>query len=87
MSKSLDGVLTKKANQKGWDVTILDNLSTGLQATVDELEHIGIKVIIGDILDQELLNKSLTDFSAVVHLAAKVSVPISIESPEETIEL
>tara|TARA_S200000501_G_C20870470_1_gene764020 strand:+ start:6643 stop:7602 length:960 start_codon:yes stop_codon:yes gene_type:complete len=77
----------KKANQQGWDVTILDNLSTGLQATVDELEQLGIKIIIGDILDQELLNKSLIDFSAVVHLAAQVSVPISIESPEKTIEI
>lgn len=77
----------KKANQQGWDVTILDNLSTGLQVTADELEKLGIKVIIGDILDQELLNKSLTDFSAVVHLAAQVSVPVSIESPEETIEI
>jgi len=77
----------KKANRQGLNVTILDNLSTGSQATVDELEQLGIKVIIGDILDQELLKKSLTGISAVVHLAAQVSVPISIENPEETIEI
>jgi UDP-N-acetylglucosamine 4-epimerase len=79
--------LAKIALQQGWNVTILDNLSAGMQATADELEHLGIKVIIGDILDQELLNKSLTGFSAVVHLAAQVSVPFSVKKPEKTIEI
>ena len=79
--------LAKIAHQQGWDVTILDNLSTGLQSTANELENLGIKVIIGDIRDQDLLHNSLTGFTAVVHLAAQVSVPVSVKNPEETMEI
>ena len=79
--------LAKIAHQQGWDVTILDNLSTGLQSTANELENLGIKVIIGDIRDQGLLHNSLAGFTAVVHLAAQVSVPVSVKNPEETMEI
>ena len=79
--------LAKIVHQQGWDVTILDNLSTGLQSTANELENLGIKVIIGDIRDQDLLHNSLTGFTAVVHLAAQVSVPVSVKNPEETMEI
>jgi len=74
----------KKAKQQGWDVTIFDNLSTGHKSTVDELEELGIRVIIGDIRDRDLLSKETANCTAVVHLAAQVSVPLSVEKPEET---
>jgi nucleoside-diphosphate-sugar epimerase len=77
----------KKAKQQGWEVTVLDNLSTGHKSTVDELEKLGIRVIIGDIRDRELVSKEAENCTAVVHLAAQVSVPLSVEKPEETNEI
>ena len=77
----------KKARQQGWQVTVLDNLSTGHKSTVDELEKLGIRVIIGDIRNRELLSKEMLNCTAVVHLAAQVSVPLSVEKPEETNEI
>ena len=77
----------KKARQQGWQVTVLDNLSTGHKSTFDELEKLGIRVIIGDIRNRELLSKEMLNCTAVVHLAAQVSVPLSVEKPEETNEI
>ncbi|HII57536.1 MAG TPA: SDR family NAD(P)-dependent oxidoreductase, partial [Candidatus Poseidoniaceae archaeon] len=55
----------KKAKQQGWQVTVLDNLSTGHKSIVDELEKLGIKVIIGDIRNRELLSKEMLNCTAV----------------------
>ena len=77
----------KKARQQGWQVTVLDNLSTGHKSILDELEKLGIRVIIGDIRNRELLSKEMLNCTAVVHLAAQVSVPLSVEKPEETNEI
>ncbi len=75
------------ASMKRWNVTVLDNLSTGLQSNVDRLQSIGIEVNIGDIRDKSLVTNLVSNSTAVVHLAAQVSVPISIENPEETMEI
>ena len=77
----------RKALKQGWEVTVLDNLSTGHKSTVDELEKLGIRVIIGDIRDRYLLSKETVNCTAVVHLAAQVSVPLSVEKPKETNEI
>lgn len=77
----------KKARQQGWQVTVLDNLSTGHKSTFDELEKLGIRVIIGDIRNRELLSKEMLNCTAVIHLAAQASVPLSVEKPEETNEI
>ena len=68
----------KKARQQGWQVTVLDNLSTGHKSTFDELEKLGIRVIIGDIRNRELLSKEMLNCTAVIHLAAQASVPLSV---------
>ena len=79
--------LAKIASIKGWDVTVLDNLSTGLQSNADSLQSNGIEVNIGDIRDKSLVAKLVAKSTAVVHLAAQVSVPLSVENPEETMEI
>ena len=68
----------------GWKVRILDNLSTGLESTAEVLKEMGVEVYIGDIRDESLLAKTMKDCDAVVHLAAQVSVPLSVSNPEET---
>ena len=79
--------LAKIASIKGWDVTVLDNLSTGLQSNADSLQSKGIEVNIGDIRDKSLVASLVAKSTAVVHLAAQVSVPLSVENPEETMEI
>ena len=79
--------LAKKAQQNGWDVRILDDFSTSIQMVAEELESLGIEVIVGDIRDKGLVYSSISNSTAVVHLAAQVSVPLSVENPEETMEI
>ena len=77
----------KTSINRGWKVRILDNLSTGLQSIADELELNGTEIIIGDIRDELLLDKAIEGCDAVVHLAAQVSVPLSVSNPEETMSI
>ena len=79
--------LANIASNKGWDVTVLDNLSIGLQSNADSLQSKGIEVNIGDVRDKSLVAKLVANSTAVVHLAAQVSVPLSVENPEETMEI
>jgi len=79
--------LAKIAFDKGWNVTVLDNFSTGLHSNLDSLQSKGIEVSIGDIRDKLLVTSLVAKSTAVVHLAAQVSVPLSVENPEETMEI
>ena len=83
----IGSTLAKIARIQGWEVRILDNLSTGLKSTADELMGQGIEAILGDIRDVEVLNSAVQDCDAVVHLAAQVSVPLSVSNPEETMSI
>lgn len=64
---------------EGWSVTILDNLSTGLQENV----HPQAKFINMDIRSREIgkiFEKAGYDY--VVHQAAQTAVPISLKQPD-----
>lgn len=69
---------------EGWNVSVLDNLMTGKR---ENLEHLSgnpaLRFIEGDVSDKALLKKLLEGKNAVFHFAAMVSVPLSIEKPEE----
>ena len=70
--------------ENGWQVTVLDNLSTG---SSDNLKHLedneSLTFVTGDIEDKNLINKLVQGKDAIFHFAAMVSVPLSIEKPEE----
>ena len=83
----IGSTLAKIAIGNGWDVRVLDDLSTGLKSTADELINLGIEVVFGDIRDENLLHSVMKDCDAVAHLAAQVSVPLSVEYPEETMSI
>ena len=83
----IGSTLAKIAIGNGWDVRLLDDLSTGLKSTADELINLGIEVVLGDIRDEKLLHYVMKDCDAVAHLAAQVSVPLSVEYPEETMSI
>ncbi len=69
--------------RKGCEVTVLDNLSTGC---LDNLAAIRdhITFIKGDITNRETLEKTVKGCDVIFHLAAQVSVPLSIEKPVES---
>jgi UDP-glucose 4-epimerase len=64
------------------DVTALDDLSTGSAANLEGVE--GVTLLRGSILDEALLGDLVTAADAVVHLAARPSVPRSVADPVAT---
>ena len=59
-------------------VVAIDDLSTGSAANLDGT---GVKLVEGSILDRTLLEEVVDDADAVVHLAARPSVPRSLTNP------
>ncbi len=61
----------------GYDVTVLDNLSTGSKLNVNKKA----KFIFGDILNIDKNMSKFKDIDAVIHCAAQISVNKSIKQP------
>ena len=65
--------------EKGYEVVVFDNLSTGQKINLFE----NVPFIEGDILDTSALIKAMqTKPDAVIHLAAKKAVGESMEKPD-----
>ncbi len=64
---------------QGHEVLVLDNLSTGKNENI----HPDARLIDGDIRDYKLVLKASKGVDCVFHLAAFVSVPMSVQKPEE----
>lgn len=60
------------------DVVVIDDFSTGYRENLDGLE---VELFEGSILDRGLLARAARDTDAIVHLAARPSVPRSIQDP------
>ena len=69
---------------EGKEVTILDNLSTGSEKNI---AHLGgkIRVIKGDIRNQDLIESLIKDCDVVLHMAAALGVENILENPIESI--
>jgi len=65
---------------KGYEVRVLDNLSTG---RLENLKHVEetVEVIIGDVRDYGKVLEAVNGVDAVIHEAALASVTRSIEDP------
>jgi UDP-glucose 4-epimerase len=59
-------------------VKVLDNLSTGRESNLADLD---VELIVGDIRDQAAVQNAVEGAELVFHLAAMVSVPESIADP------
>jgi len=68
----------------GYQVTVLDNLSTGRREYLDGLP---IQFIQGDILDTDLVNRVVPGHDGIVHLAAQTGVPGSLANPRRDCEI
>ena len=69
------------------NITIFDNFSSSSKNDVVHLLENGVNLVTGDILDYDLLLKSMPNYDFVIHLAAQTSVEQSIVDPETTIDI
>jgi UDP-glucose 4-epimerase len=73
---------------EGYDVVVLDNLSTGNLANIrGQLEGESVRFVRGDIRDYQTVRDVCEGVGSVFHLAAMASVPWSIENPSATHEV
>lgn len=70
--------LARLALERGHQVSVIDDLSTGYEENLDGLNVTFVK---GSILDEEAMRSALEGADSVVHLAALGSVPRSIKDP------
>jgi nucleoside-diphosphate-sugar epimerase len=70
---------------EGFEVRVLDNLTSGTLGNLNgHLDSGAVDFIHGDIRNAGDVKKSLEDVWAVIHMAALVSVPVSVKNPELT---
>ena len=80
-SHTVDALLAQ-----GMQVVVFDNLVTGKLSNLN-LFHENIRCVQGDVLDYALLRAEMSRCDAVLHLAAFVSVPKSIEDPIQSFQV
>ena len=73
--------LTQELVDQGEEVTVIDDLSTGNQQRLKNISD-KIRIVKGDIRDLEFLKKEFKGVDFVLHQAALISVPESIEKKE-----
>lgn len=83
----IGSTFSRIAIEKGHPIRIVDNLSSGSREVADELQKLGAEIIIGDIRDSDVMDTAFQGVDFVVHLAAQISVPLSMEYPEETADI
>ena len=69
------------------NITIFDNFSSSSKNDISHLLENGVSLVTGDILDYDLLLKSMANQDFVIHLAAQTSVSQSIADPKTTIDI
>ncbi len=80
--------LVDRLVSSGYDVRIIDNLSTGrLENIQGHLDSGRVDFVLGDIRDLSFVKRSLKGVDVVVHLAALISVPLSVENPDLTFDV
>ncbi len=72
---------------RGDEVTILDDLSTGSIANIEGLkDRPGFRYVVGGVAEERLLAELIDASDVVYHLAAAVGVRLIVERPVHTIE-
>jgi UDP-glucose 4-epimerase len=66
------------------EVRVLDNLRSGFESN---LSGVQCQLIVGSILDRDLVREAMKGVDFVFHLAAMVSVPESVQKPTECAEI
>ena len=76
--------LTKRLLAEGYEVVVIDDLSTGLLSNVDQNKSTFHQI---SITDPKPLATALKDCETIFHLAARGSVPRSLKNPVATHEV
>jgi UDP-glucose 4-epimerase len=72
----------------GYEIRVLDDLSMGKLGNIQSHLSSGkVEFVRGDIRDASLVNKILEGVNVVIHMAALVSVPLSVENPNLTFDI
>jgi len=79
--------LITKLLDDGHEITIFDNFSSSSKNDVTYLLESGVSLVTGDILDYDLLLKSMSNHDFVIHLAAQTSISKSIANPKATVDI
>src|SRR5262245_6349487 len=78
--------------ERGHEVTVIDNLSTGRFDNVQHLVnsaangHSSFRFAIDSITNEVVLDRLASEVDVIFHLAAAVGVKLILESPVHTIE-
>lgn len=79
--------LAERLLERGQQVTIIDDLSTGRFDNIAHLtSHPNFRFAIEDILNESVLDRLASECDLVFHLAAAVGVRLVVENPVHTIE-
>lgn len=80
--------LAEQLLNRGQEVTIIDNLSTGQFENIVHLEkRIGFRYAIEDIRTTSVMDRLVSECDVIYHLAAAVGVFSIVSSPIDTIEI
>ena len=71
--------VTKQLSELGASVTIIDNLSSGKKEYVENLDN--VKLVVGDICNEDDVNKVVKNKEYVINLAALPFIPDSYNMP------
>ncbi len=74
--------IAERLLREGHEVKVLDNLSTGKRENLVPCP--GAELIVGDVRDASLVREVAKGCDVIFHEAAVVSVPFSVEHPQET---
>ena len=68
-------------------VTIYDNMSTGFTEFIEDIgKKENVRIITGDVLDENKLNESMKDSDFVFHLSANADVRFGLDHPKKDLE-
>lgn len=80
--------LTDALLAQGHSVIALDNLETGSRENVEQaLTNPKFELVVGDICDAPLVDKLARKCDVVVHMAARIGLKRTIESPLRTVDV
>jgi len=81
----IGSTLVRKLLTMKYDVTVLDNMGTGLMENLPKSRM--LKLINGDVRDFDLVSTVIRNHPYVLHLAAEAFIPISYQMPLQVAEI
>lgn len=83
----IGGHLAEHLLERGWSVTVIDDLSTGDPRNIEAVaERDGFRMFVASAADRQLLRETVAEADVVFHLAAVVGVRKVMEDTVNTIE-